>query len=125
MRNRAPKAVPSGRAARYGAGRRITRNWSAHPSGAPPSGKHPLRRCRPGQTATRAPLREDRSGRVQAHQPGAGMAVYKRGEIYHYEFEYRGHRFRGSTGCASRREAEAVERAKRQGRLRKPNVVKL
>jgi len=42
------------------------------------------------------------------------MAVYKRGEIYHYEFEYRGHRFRGSTGCASRREAEAVERAKRQ-----------
>ena len=42
------------------------------------------------------------------------MAVYKRGEIYHYEFEHRGPRLRGSTGCTSKREAQAVERAKRQ-----------
>jgi integrase len=42
------------------------------------------------------------------------MAVYKRGEIYHYEFEHRGHRFRGSTGCKSKREAQEFERAKRQ-----------
>ena len=42
------------------------------------------------------------------------MAVYKRGEIYHYEFEHRGHRFRGSTGCTSKREAQEFERAKRQ-----------
>src|SRR5215217_768684 len=42
------------------------------------------------------------------------MSLTKRGKVWHFEFEHRGHRFRGSTGCASRREAEAVERAKRQ-----------
>ena len=42
------------------------------------------------------------------------MAVYKRGETYHYEFEYRGGRLRGSTGCTSKREAQEFERAKRQ-----------
>ncbi len=42
------------------------------------------------------------------------MAVYKRGEIYHYEFEHRGARLRGSTGCTSKREAQEFERAKRQ-----------
>ena len=36
------------------------------------------------------------------------------GEIYHYEFEHRGHRFRGSTGCKSKREAQEFERTKRQ-----------
>ena len=41
------------------------------------------------------------------------MAVYKRGEIYWYEFNY-GRRFRGSTGCTSKREAQEVERQKRQ-----------
>jgi integrase len=42
------------------------------------------------------------------------MAVYKRGEIYHYEFEHRGFRLRGSTGCTSKREAQEFERQKRQ-----------
>src|SRR5215207_5295889 len=42
------------------------------------------------------------------------MAIYKRGEIYHYEFELRGSRFRGSTGCRSKREAQEFERANRQ-----------
>src|SRR4051794_41957065 len=44
------------------------------------------------------------------------MAVYKRGEAeaYSYEFRFRGRRFRGSTGCASRREAEAFVRRKRE-----------
>ena len=42
------------------------------------------------------------------------MAVYKRGEVYHYEFEHRGSRFRGSTGCTRKREAQEFERAKRQ-----------
>jgi integrase len=42
------------------------------------------------------------------------MAVYKRGATYYYEFELRGRRLRGSTGCTSEREARAVERAKRE-----------
>ena len=42
------------------------------------------------------------------------MAVYKRGAVYHYEFEYRGHRFRGSTGCTSERESRSFERQRRQ-----------
>src|SRR4051794_35252248 len=42
------------------------------------------------------------------------MAVYKRCAVYHYEFEHRGRRFRGSTGCASKREAQDIERQKRQ-----------
>ena len=39
------------------------------------------------------------------------MAVYKRGEVYHYEFELRGRRLRGATGCTSKREAQEFERA--------------
>jgi integrase len=42
------------------------------------------------------------------------MAVYKRGTTYYYEFELRGRRFRGATGCASKREAEAFARRKRE-----------
>lgn len=42
------------------------------------------------------------------------MAVYKRGEVYHYEFELRGRRFRGATGCKNKREAEEFTRRKRQ-----------
>ena len=42
------------------------------------------------------------------------MAVYKRGETYWYEFNHRGARLRGSTGCTSKREAQEFERAKRQ-----------
>ena len=34
--------------------------------------------------------------------------------LYHYHFEIGGRRFHGSTGCMSRREAEAVERAERE-----------
>jgi integrase len=44
------------------------------------------------------------------------MAVYKRqgSPFYHFEFEHRGSRFRGSTGCTSKREAQDFERIKRQ-----------
>ncbi len=39
------------------------------------------------------------------------MSVYRRPgqKDYSYDFRHRGHRFSGSTGCASRREAEKVE----------------
>ena len=60
--------------------------------------------------AVRAAGHRGISGKAQ----GDSMAVYKRGEIYHYEFEYRGHRLRGSTGCTSKREAQEFERNKRQ-----------
>ena len=56
---------------------------------------------------------------------GAVMAVYKRGETYWYEFDHRGARLRGSTGCKSKREAQEFERAKRQEAAKEPNVVKL
>lgn len=46
------------------------------------------------------------------------MPVYIRGDakrgVYSYEFRLHGRRFSGSTGCTARREAEAVERAKRE-----------
>ena len=52
------------------------------------------------------------------------MAVYKRGQIYHYEFEHRGDRFRGSTGCKAR-EPKSSSPPSGKRRRRKPNIVKL
>lgn len=45
------------------------------------------------------------------------MSVYLRGRIYHYEFQYQGQPYRGSTFQTDKREAEKVERAKRQAVL--------
>jgi len=44
------------------------------------------------------------------------MSVYKpkNSPFYHYDFEWRGHRFFGSTKQTNRREAEAIERAERE-----------
>ena len=42
------------------------------------------------------------------------MSVYLRGQIYHYEFRVRGVRFRGSTGCTKKREAQDVEAEKKR-----------
>jgi hypothetical protein len=44
------------------------------------------------------------------------MPVYrdKRSPFYSFDFQYRGRRFFGSTKCTNRREAEAVEHAKRE-----------
>lgn len=44
------------------------------------------------------------------------MSVYKRAgsDIYSYDFEYRKSRFSGSTGCTTRREAEAFEKRERE-----------
>lgn len=41
------------------------------------------------------------------------MSVYPKGRYWHYDFVYRGRRFHGSTGQETRRNAEAVERARR------------
>ncbi len=43
------------------------------------------------------------------------MSVYrpKKSPFYHYDFQHRGIRFAGSTGCASKRDAEAFERGKK------------
>ena len=41
------------------------------------------------------------------------MGVFKRGKVYHFEFVYRGERFRGSTGETNKREAEEFERRER------------
>ena len=44
------------------------------------------------------------------------MSVYKpkSSPFYHFDFQVRGTRFCGSTGCRDRRQAEAVERAERE-----------
>src|SRR5215470_10471018 len=44
------------------------------------------------------------------------MSVYKpKGSpYYHFDFQVRGCRFCGSTGCKDRRQAEAVERSERE-----------
>jgi hypothetical protein len=44
------------------------------------------------------------------------MSIYKPNgsPFYHFDFQWRGHRFHGSTKCASKREAEAFERAERE-----------
>ena len=44
------------------------------------------------------------------------MSVYKpkASPFYHFDFQVRGTRFCGSTGCSDRRQAEAVERAERE-----------
>lgn len=43
------------------------------------------------------------------------MSVYKHKDspFYHFDFQHKGVRFHGSTGCTSRREAETFERAER------------
>jgi site-specific recombinase XerD len=43
------------------------------------------------------------------------MSVYRHKDspFYHFDFQFKGDRFHGSTGCTSRREAEAFERAER------------
>lgn len=43
------------------------------------------------------------------------MSVYKHRDspFYHFDFQFKGDRFHGSTGCTSRREAEAFERIER------------
>ena len=43
------------------------------------------------------------------------MSIYKPqgSPFYHYDFQFKGDRFYGSTGCTSKREAEAFERAER------------
>ena len=62
------------------------------------------------------------------------MSVYKHenSPYYHYDFQLHGHRFHGSTGAKSKREAEGVERLEtgeglRQhaeaGQLRRPSLV--
>lgn len=43
------------------------------------------------------------------------MSVYKHKDspFYHFDFQYKGSRFHGSTGCTNRRDAETYERAER------------
>ncbi len=41
------------------------------------------------------------------------MSVYRKGRFWHYDFQYQGRRFYGSTGQETKRAAETVERAKR------------
>jgi integrase len=44
------------------------------------------------------------------------MSVYQHKEspFYHFDFQFKGERFHGSTGCTNKREAEAFERAERE-----------
>ena len=47
---------------------------------------------------------------------GFPVSVYRPGKTpyWHFDFEYRGHRFHGSTKCTTRREAEKVEAGERE-----------
>ncbi|MDJ0921083.1 MAG: tyrosine-type recombinase/integrase [Henriciella sp.] len=42
------------------------------------------------------------------------MSIFKRGAIYHYDFQYRGQRYRGSTGETTKRAAQDVEDKERR-----------
>lgn len=41
------------------------------------------------------------------------MSVYRKGRFWHYDFQYKGRRYHGSTGQESKRAAETVERSER------------
>jgi len=43
------------------------------------------------------------------------MSVYKHGDspFYHFDFQFKGNRFHGSTSCANKREAEVFEQNER------------
>jgi hypothetical protein len=45
------------------------------------------------------------------------MSVYKHKDspFYHFDFQWKGDRFYGSTGTANKREAEGIERLQRRG----------
>ena len=42
------------------------------------------------------------------------MSVYKKGKYFHFDFQFRGCRYNGSTGCTSKRKAEAYEQKVRE-----------
>lgn len=42
------------------------------------------------------------------------MSVYKKGKYFHFDFQLHGRRYSGSTGCTSKRKAEAVEQKARE-----------
>lgn len=41
------------------------------------------------------------------------MSVYKKGKIFHYDFQFKGVRYSGSTGCTAKGKAETYERRER------------
>src|SRR5215207_134998 len=88
----------------------------ADPSRAHAIRRDPVRGRGPWSRAQRAALHTCGHRSFSAKAEGAAMAVYKRegSPFYHFEFEHRGSRFRGSTGCTSKREAQEFERQKRQ-----------
>jgi hypothetical protein len=49
------------------------------------------------------------------HLDGCAMSVYRHKDspFYHYDFQLRSHRFRGSTGAKGKREVEGVERTEK------------
>jgi hypothetical protein len=55
------------------------------------------------------------------------MSVYrpKGSPYYHFDFQWRGHRFHGSTKATAKREAETVEREQRERALMRWNKDKL
>ncbi|WP_298165288.1 site-specific integrase [Novosphingobium sp.] len=42
------------------------------------------------------------------------MTVYKKGKYFHYDFQFRGVRYSGSTGCTTKRKAEEFEKRTRE-----------
>jgi len=84
--------------------------------------RHQQSTCQPPKPSRRAARRNPRGnpGWFSASAPetaiGDGVSVYRpKGKPhYHYDFQFRGRRYHGSTGCASKRAAEAFERRERQ-----------
>ena len=78
-----------------------------------------------GKVAARAALRAEDLEDFKHRAQGAAMAVYKRGEIYHYEFEYRGLDFAALRAARASAKPKSSSAPSGKRRRRKPNVVKL
>src|SRR5262249_4341489 len=81
-------------------------------------GGRQARQRRPRPQAHPAQVRPLRPRRVhrRANPKGFAVSVYNTGRspYLHYDFQWRGHRFHGSTKCTTRREAEKVEATERE-----------
>ena len=69
---------------------------------------------RPRKMFTDADLDEFVAAQTRKDVPACPSSARQRSPYWHYDFQWRGHRFHGSTKCTTRREAEKVETVERE-----------
>src|SRR5262249_53113483 len=109
---------PTGRAQNCCASRRQARLLDQNAQRPRRLRRAPLCRHRPRQEAQTHQVhwRRHRFLHCQPDPKGRSVSVYKdpRSPYWQFDFQWRGHRFHGSTKTTTRREAETVERAERE-----------